>query len=158
MGLTVGVDVGGTKIAAGVVDEQGKIIDQTRVETPEDDEARHALAMAFNGLVYFLYENNWVGGGLAFPEDIDGRTAALEFLTGYVLEKSLSLDNIFVIALIFTHFRIPLAYQHRVLFWGLVGALAMRGVIREELRLPLVRLGDANRARLQLAMKEFGLL
>ena len=86
-----------------------------------------ALAMAFNGLVYFLYENNWVGGGLAFPEDIDGRTAALEFLTGYVLEKSLSLDNIFVIAIIFTHFRIPLAYQHRVLFWGLVGALAMRG-------------------------------
>lgn len=88
-----------------------------------------ALALAFNALVYFLYENNWVGGGLSFPEDIDGRTAALEFFTGYVLEKSLSLDNIFVIALIFSHLRIPLAYQHRVLFWGVCGALVMRGVM-----------------------------
>ena len=88
-----------------------------------------ALALAFNGVVYLLYENNWVGGGLAFPEDIDGRTAALEFFTGYVLEKSLSLDNIFVIALVFSHLRIPLAYQHRVLFWGVCGALIMRGIM-----------------------------
>ena len=87
------------------------------------------LAMAFNGLVYFLYENNWVGGGLMFPEDISGRTAALEFFAGYVLEKSLSLDNIFVIALVFSHFKIPLAYQHRVLFWGVCGALVMRGAM-----------------------------
>ena len=85
--------------------------------------------MAFNGVVYFLYENNWVGGGLAFPEDISGRAAALEYFTGYTLEKSLSLDNIFVIALIFSHFRIPLAYQHRVLFWGVCGALVMRGIM-----------------------------
>ncbi len=87
------------------------------------------LAMAFNGFVYFLYENNWVGGGLAFPEDVSGRTAALEFFAGYVLEKSLSLDNIFVIALIFSHFGVPLRYQHRVLFWGVCGALVMRGVM-----------------------------
>jgi len=87
------------------------------------------LAMAFNAVVYFLYENNWIGVGLAFPEDIDGKTAALEFFTGYVLEKSLSLDNIFVIALIFSYFRIPLKYQHRVLFWGVLGALVMRGVM-----------------------------
>jgi tellurite resistance protein TerC len=60
---------------------------------------------------------------------VSGRTAALEFLTGYLLEKSLSLDNIFVIALIFSYFRVPLAYQHRVLFWGVVGALALRGVM-----------------------------
>ncbi|GMV06318.1 MAG: hypothetical protein AMXMBFR53_25940 [Gemmatimonadota bacterium] len=87
------------------------------------------LAMAFNAVVYFLYENNWIGVGLTFPEDIDGKTAALEFFTGYVLEKSLSLDNIFVIALIFSYFRIPLKYQHRVLFWGVLGALVMRGVM-----------------------------
>jgi tellurite resistance protein TerC len=87
------------------------------------------LAMAFNGVVYFLYENNWVGGGLTFPEDISGRAAALEYFAGYTLEKSLSLDNIFVIALIFSHFRIPLAYQHRVLFWGVCGALVMRGIM-----------------------------
>jgi tellurite resistance protein TerC len=88
-----------------------------------------ALAMAFNGLVYFLYENNWIGVGLTFPVDIDGRQASLEFFTGYLLEKSLSLDNIFVIALIFSYFRIPLRYQHRVLFWGVLGALVMRGVM-----------------------------
>lgn len=88
-----------------------------------------ALAMAFNGLVYFLYENNWIGVGLAFPVDIGGRQAALEFFTGYLLEKSLSLDNIFVIALIFSYFRVPLRYQHRVLFWGVLGALVMRGVM-----------------------------
>ena len=85
--------------------------------------------MAFNGVVYFLYENNWVGGGLMFPEDISGRTAALEYFAGYVLEKSLSLDNIFVIALVFSHLKIPLAYQHRVLFWGVCGALIMRGIM-----------------------------
>ncbi len=88
-----------------------------------------ALSLAFNGLVYFLYEHNWVAGGLAFPEDVSGRQAALEYFTGYVLEKSLSLDNIFVIALIFSYFKIPLRYQHRVLFWGITGALVMRGVM-----------------------------
>lgn len=88
-----------------------------------------ALALAFNGLVYFLYEHNWVVGGVAFPVDVSGRQAALEFFTGYVLEKSLSLDNIFVIALIFSYFQIPLKYQHRVLFWGITGAMAMRGVM-----------------------------
>lgn len=70
-----------------------------------------------------------MGVGLAFPEDIDGTTAALEYLTGYVLEKSLSLDNIFVIAIIFAHFRVPLQYQHRVLFYGILGALVMRGAM-----------------------------
>jgi tellurite resistance protein TerC len=86
-------------------------------------------SLAFNVVVYWLYENNWMGAGLAFPVDIDGRTAAVEFLTGYLLEKSLSLDNIFVIALIFTYFRVPLAYQHRVLFWGVLGALVLRGLM-----------------------------
>ncbi|NUQ21863.1 MAG: TerC family protein [Gemmatimonadaceae bacterium] len=53
--------------------------------------------------------------------------AALTFVTGYVIEESLSVDNIFVIVLIFSYFRIPQKYQHRVLFWGIVGALVMRG-------------------------------
>lgn len=88
-----------------------------------------SLALAFAGAVYFLYENNWIGAGLAFPEDVSGAEASIAYLTGYLLEKSLSLDNIFVIALIFSHFGIPLALQHRVLFWGVMGALAMRGVM-----------------------------
>jgi tellurite resistance protein TerC len=54
---------------------------------------------------------------------------AIEFITGYVIELSLSMDNIFVIALIFSYFRIPMQYQHRVLFWGILGALIMRGVM-----------------------------
>lgn len=53
----------------------------------------------------------------------------VEFITGYVIELSLSMDNVFVIALIFTYFRVPQQYQHRVLFWGILGALIMRGVM-----------------------------
>src|SRR3982074_1618750 len=62
-------------------------------------------------------------------DEPDGWTAAVLFLTGYVVEKSLGLDNVFVIAMIFTYFRIPPVYQHRVLFWGVVGALVMRAVM-----------------------------
>ncbi len=58
-----------------------------------------------------------------------GEKEALEFLTGYLIELSLSMDNVFVIALIFGYFRIPPQYQHRVLFWGIVGALVMRGAM-----------------------------
>src|SRR3981189_1207703 len=57
------------------------------------------------------------------------RLRQCSFLQGYVVEKSLGLDNVFVIAMIFTYFRIPSLYQHRVLFWGVVGALAMRAVM-----------------------------
>jgi tellurite resistance protein TerC len=53
----------------------------------------------------------------------------VNFITGYIIELSLSMDNVFVIALIFGYFRVPQAYQHRVLFWGILGALAMRGVM-----------------------------
>ena len=87
------------------------------------------LALAFNVLVFFLYERNWLGVGISVGHPLDGRTAALQFLTGYLLEQSLSLDNVFVIALIFSYFRVPLAYQHRVLFWGILGALVMRGAM-----------------------------
>ena len=58
-----------------------------------------------------------------------GRHEAMDFITGYIIELSLSMDNVFVIALIFTYFRVPSQYQHRVLFWGILGALVMRGVM-----------------------------
>lgn len=58
-----------------------------------------------------------------------GSTAAAQFYTGYVVEWSLSLDNVFVISLIFTYFAVPRIYQHRVLFWGILGAIVMRGIM-----------------------------
>jgi len=67
-----------------------------------------------------------VGIGFFHP---NGKDAAVQFFTGYVLEQSLSMDNIFVIALIFSSFVVPNAYQHRVLFWGIIGVLVMRGVM-----------------------------
>ena len=58
-----------------------------------------------------------------------GRLAAVKFFTGYIVEMSLSMDNVFVIALIFEHLKVPSTLQHRVLFWGVLGALVMRGVM-----------------------------
>jgi len=58
----------------------------------------------------------------------DGREPALEFLTGYLIEKALSIDNIFVFIVIFAYFKVPPRYHHRVLFWGILGALVMRGL------------------------------
>ncbi len=58
-----------------------------------------------------------------------GREEAIQFTTGYIIELSLSMDNVFVIALIFAFFRVPAQHQHRVLFWGILGALLMRGVM-----------------------------
>lgn len=72
----------------------------------------------------------WIALSLGFAAVIhmlSGRQAALEFVTGYLIEYSLSIDNIFVIVLIFSYFRIAEKYQHRVLFWGIIGALLMRG-------------------------------
>lgn len=86
-------------------------------------------ALAFGVLVYFLYEHHWLGIGLELGHELTGRQAATQFLTGYVIEKSLSLDNVFVIALIFSYFSVPAQYQHRVLFWGIIGALVMRGIM-----------------------------
>ncbi len=58
-----------------------------------------------------------------------GAQSGLEFYTGYVIEQSLAMDNIFVIATIFTYFAVPRAYQHRVLFWGIIGAIVMRAIM-----------------------------
>jgi len=87
-----------------------------------------ALALVFNVLIYLLYENNYSWASLA-TEHLNGRQAAAQYLMGYVLEKSLSLDNIFVIAMVFSYFRVPLTLQHRVLFWGILGAVVLRGVM-----------------------------
>jgi tellurite resistance protein TerC len=88
-----------------------------------------AISLAFNGLVYFMYEAHWLGIGQTVGHPLGGKEAALEFFAAYLVEKSLSLDNIFVIALIFDYFRVPARYQHRVLFWGVVGALVLRGIM-----------------------------
>jgi len=87
------------------------------------------LSLLFNVLIYFAYENHWLDLGTDPRYATDGRTAAVQFLTGYVIEKSLSLDNIFVIALILGHFKVPAKFHHRVLFWGIIGALVLRGVM-----------------------------
>jgi tellurite resistance protein TerC len=94
--------------------------------------------VSFSIFVYFAYQNHWLGLGLETPKyvggaivlgEVTGATAAIQYLTGYVVEKSLAMDNIFVIAMIFGFFAIPGKYQHRVLFWGIIGALIMRGAM-----------------------------
>jgi tellurite resistance protein TerC len=87
------------------------------------------LALLFNVAVYFLYEHHVFGIGGEIGHHLDGEQAALQFFTGYIIEKSLSLDNIFIIALIFSYFSIPAIHQHRVLYWGILGALLMRGLM-----------------------------
>jgi len=89
------------------------------------------LGLTFSLLVYFAYEGHWFDLGHS-TDAVDkmvnnGRLAATKYLTAYVVEKSLSVDNIFVIAMIFTSLSVPARYQHRVLFWGILGALFMRG-------------------------------
>jgi tellurite resistance protein TerC len=87
------------------------------------------LSLLFNVFIYFAYENHLFGIGKELGHFMSGEEAALKYFTGYVIEKSLSLDNIFVIVMIFSYFHIPTIYQHRVLFWGIVGALLMRGAM-----------------------------
>lgn len=73
----------------------------------------------------------WIGLALLFNYGIYvflGKQKAVEFLTGYVIEKSLSIDNLFVFIMLFTYFKVDVKYQHKVLFWGILGALAMRAV------------------------------
>ena len=86
-------------------------------------------SLLFNWAVYYLYEYHVLGIGASLGHELTGKQAALQFFTGYVIEKSLSLDNIFVIALIFTYFGVRAEYQHRILFWGILGALVLRGVM-----------------------------
>jgi len=92
--------------------------------------------VSFTAFIYYAYQHHWLGLGLETPiyaggaivlGEVTGATAAIQYLTGYIVEKSLAMDNIFVIAMIFGYFAIPAKYQHRVLFWGIIGALIMRG-------------------------------
>lgn len=79
-----------------------------------------------------MWTGIWVVMAMLFAwglKNLLGQQEALEFVTGYIVELSLSMDNVFVIALIFGYFRVPLQYQHRVLFWGILGALIMRGMM-----------------------------
>jgi tellurite resistance protein TerC len=82
-----------------------------------------ALALAFNGAIYLLWEQ------VAPTSTYTNREATLAFFTGYLLEKSLSVDNIFVFVLIFTYFSVSPSHQHRILFWGILGALLLRGTL-----------------------------
>jgi tellurite resistance protein TerC len=91
-----------------------------------------ALALLFNGWVYAAH----------------GPEKALEFLTGYLVEYSLSVDNIFVFVTVFAFFAVPAAFQHRVLFWGILGALAMRGA--------MIAAGSALLARFHWALYLLG--
>ncbi len=81
------------------------------------------LSMIFSVGIYFFWDT------LAPASSYTNGEASLAFLTGYLIEKSLSVDNIFVFALLFTYFAVPAAYQHRVLFWGILGALVMRATL-----------------------------
>lgn len=98
------------------------------------------VAALFAVVIFNAYEQNWSGLGTtpdpvertdALPDGVvnDGGNAVVKYLTGYVVELSLSVDNMFVIAMLFRVFAVPAAFQHRVLFWGILGALLMRGVM-----------------------------
>jgi tellurite resistance protein TerC len=88
-----------------------------------------SLALLFNIFIYYAYEYKWLGLGLHPAEPMGGREAALKYLTGYLLEEALSVDNLFVMALVFAQFRVPKKYQHRILFWGILGVLVFRGLL-----------------------------
>ena len=83
------------------------------------------LSFAFSGVIYWLYTTDYI----ANPDQLQPAVASMKFITGYLIELSLSVDNIFVIAIIFASFKIPQKYQHRVLFWGILGAIVFRGLM-----------------------------
>lgn len=87
------------------------------------------LGLAFTVVVYLVYQHHWFGAKLVPDEKMlspPGLEASVRYLTGYLLEKSLSIDNLFVISVIFSALKVPARHQHRVLFWGIVGALVFR--------------------------------
>ena len=79
-----------------------------------------SIGVGFCGFIYLAYNNGWV------ESDLPAHTAMINYLTGYLVELSLSMDNVFVIAVIFGYFQVPAKYQHRVLFWGILGAVFFR--------------------------------
>lgn len=91
------------------------------------------IALLFNVGIYFWY----------------GHESALQFFTGYLIEKSLSVDNLFVFLMLFSYFKVPSKYQHKVLFWGILGALIMRGI--------MIAVGAALIARFHWILYIFGI-
>ena len=87
-----------------------------------------ALGLAFTGVVYLIYDQHWLGAHLVGcpPGHSDGADASITYISAYLLEQALSVDNLFAMALIFARFKVPAKYQHRVLFWGIIGAVLFR--------------------------------
>ena len=83
------------------------------------------IALSFSGVIYYIYSE----GLVANPDSLSASDAMLKYVTGYLIELSLSIDNIFVIAVIFGSFKIPQESQHRVLFWGILGAIIFRALM-----------------------------
>src|SRR5690606_20169978 len=83
------------------------------------------ISFLFSGIIYWIYQNGFINN----PTNLTPELAVMKYITGYLIELSLSVDNIFVIAVIFTSFKIPQKYQHRVLFWGILGAIVFRGLM-----------------------------
>jgi tellurite resistance protein TerC len=93
-----------------------------------------SIGVAFAGVIYYLYAQSAPVDGLdpqlAIADDAARAWRAVQlYLTGFVVEKTLALDNVFVISLIFTYFAIPAKYQHRVLFWGIIGVIVLRAIM-----------------------------
>jgi len=92
-----------------------------------------SMGVSFSGVVYYLYEHHVTGvemhgaGGRIIEHG--GRNAAVQYLTAFILEKSLSIDNLFVISLVFRNFGVKPGHQHRVLYWGILGAIVTRGAM-----------------------------
>jgi len=85
------------------------------------------LGLSFSGIVYLIYQHGWLGAHMAgSPAGDAGGDAAITYVSAYLLEQALSVDNIFVMSLLFHSFRVPVKYQHRVLFWGILGAIVFR--------------------------------
>lgn len=84
-----------------------------------------SCALLFSGIVYLAFQNQWIDN----PTNLTPEDAFLKFITGYLIELSLSVDNIFIIALIFSSFAIPRKYQHEVLFYGILGAIFFRALM-----------------------------
>lgn len=83
------------------------------------------VALSFSGVIYWLFKNGLVDN----PTELTPQDAVLKYITGYFIELSLSIDNVFVIAIIFSSFAIPAKYQHEVLFWGILGAIFFRAIM-----------------------------
>jgi len=104
------------------------------------------LALVFCAGVYVVYGHGLFGPG----QELSAGAAAIQWLTAYLVEESLSLDNVFVIAVVIQFFNVPAAYQHGVLFWGIAGALVMRGT--------MILLGIAAIRRMEWLVYPFGLI